>query len=595
MILQALKEYYDRKAELPREGWEIKEIPFLVLIDRRGCFVGFEDTREGEGKKRRAKRFLVPALGEKKGSGIKSNLFWENIEYMFNIPVSTESKKTLNIDRVKRQHQAFKSRIAAINGDCETLNTVRHFLDTEMAKSVRNDRLWNDVLRLNSNLLLSIVNKGPVTDDKELRCMIDASRPLCRNKGRCLLTGDEDEVVALEPPIKGVRGSNPMGASLVSVNNEITNGINSGQTPAFASFLKQQGYNSPIGRKASFAYTTALNHLLSKESYQKIQVADATTIFWSAKESSFENDAFFFFSEPPKDDPDRNTEAVKALYDSIWNGAYIVPDDNTHFYILGLSPNAARIAVRFWHVGTVQEIGMRFKQHVADLAIVHSSKLDAALPMRMLLRSIAAQGKDDNIPPNLAGELMRSILEGTPYPISLLQAAVRRMRAEQAKKNRNTGKPEPNVPYERAALIKACLNRALRYKNNKEEKEITMCLDLENTNIGYRLGRLFAVLEKIQTEANPGINTTIRDRFFGAASSTPVTVFSILMRLSNHHLSKLEKEKPGLFVIRKKLIGEIICSFTDFPTHLNLADQGRFAIGYYHQNYDLWSSKKTKP
>jgi CRISPR-associated protein Csd1 len=196
--------------------------------------------------------------------------------------------------------------------------------------------------------------------------------------------------------------------------------------------------------------------------------------------------------------------------------------------------------------------------------------------MRKLLRSIAPQEKADNIPPNLAGDTMRAILEGTPYPATLLQAAIRRNRAEQ------------NVTYPRAALIKASLNRALRFNNPKNEKEITMSLDLENTNIGYRLGRLFAALEKIQSDANPGINATIRDRFYGAASGSPVTVFGNLMRLSQHHLGKLS---GGLRVTRERLLQEIMSEIGDFPAHLDMADQGRFAIGYYHQMQDLYTKK----
>ncbi len=580
MILQALKEYYERKPELPRNGWEMKDIPFLVLLNQEGDFIGFEDTREGVGKKIRANSFLVPSLGEKKGNGIKSNLFWENIEYMFGIPVPTEAKKIPNVDRVHKQHQEFRRRITSIKGTCEVLEIVRLFLEKDCNNAIRRDKYWTEVIKLNQSLLLAIIDKGPVTNDLELRQLIDASNVISRHhRGRCLITGDYDEIVALEAPIKGVRGANSMGASLVSVNNKVKNSINAGAVPAFASFIKEQGYNSPIGKKASFAYTTALNDLLRKDSKQKLQVGDSTTIYWSEKPSVLENDMFFFFSEPPKDDPARNTEAVKALYESIWRGAYVVPEDNIRFYILGLSPNAARIAVRFWYVGTVKEMGTRFKQHVDDLSMVHSIKTKSALPMGKLLRSIAAQGDYENIPPNLAGESVRAILQGLPYPITLLQAAVRRNRAEQ------------DVLYPRAALIKACLNRSIRLNNTQNEKEITMYLDQENTNIGYLLGRLFAVLEKIQTEATPGLNATIRDRFYGAASSTPVTVFGNLMRLNNHHLSKLEKEKPGLSIVRKQLLGQILCPVKDFPPHLALADQGRFAIGYYHQTQDLWTKK----
>jgi CRISPR-associated protein Csd1 len=177
---------------------------------------------------------------------------------------------------------------------------------------------------------------------------------------------------------------------------------------------------------------------------------------------------------------------------------------------------------------------------------------------------------------------MRAILEGTPYPATLLQAAVRRNRAEQ------------EVPYPRAALIKACLNRTLRFNNPKNEKEITMSIDPANTNIGYRLGRLFAVLERVQIRAatqkgGKEPNSTIRDRYYGAASAIPVTVFGTLMRLSKHHLAKLEN--VGERINFEKLFGEIMDGFTDFPAHLDTADQGRFAIGYYHQMQDFYTKK----
>lgn len=242
--------------------------------------------------------------------------------------------------------------------------------------------------------------------------------------------------------------------------------------------------------------------------------------------------------------------------------------------MLGLGPNAARIAIRFWHVGAIAELAKAIQQHFDDVEIVRPSFDKPHLSIFRLLLTTAALNKSENIPPNLGGEVMRSIMRCVPYPNTLFQGALRRVRAER------------NVSYPQAAVFKACLNRQVRSEQNSG-KEITVSLDYANANSGYRLGRLFAVLEKIQEEANPGINATIRERFYGAASSTPVAVFSNLMKLKNHHVAKLEN--PGRKVNLERLISEIMEGVNDFPPHLSLADQGRFAIGYYHQRQALFS------
>jgi CRISPR-associated protein Csd1 len=311
-----------------------------------------------------------------------------------------------------------------------------------------------------------------------------------------------------------------------------------------------------------------------------MQVGDASTVFWSEKATQFEQQIVDFFSEPPKDDPDRNVRAVESLFRSIQTGAPPGEEEKTRFYVLGLAPNASRISIRFWIVDTVAGMSEKIRRHFADTRITHGPKDRDYLPLFRLLVSTAAQGKADNIPPNITGDTMRAILEGLAYPQTLLQGAIRRIRAEH------------EITYPRAALIKACINRATRHNPNNGEKELNMSLDETNTNIGYRLGRLFAALEKIQQEANPGINATIRDRFYGAASSTPVTVFGNLMRLKNHHLSKLEN--TGRRVNFERLIGKIMDGITDFPAHLALEDQGRFAIGYYHQMQDFFTKKTDK-
>jgi CRISPR-associated protein Csd1 len=583
MILQALKEYYDRKAadpinDMAPEGFEKKEIPFIVVIKPNGDFVNLKFTREKHDAKIIFKRFMVPR--SKIRTGAKSYettfLLWDHIGYLFGYPDSDS--------KAAKQHQTWINFLNSLPENLkvdEGVKAILLFYEKGQIASVKSHPSWGECIKIPScNMTFSLVD-----DDEPIPCrpavqayvrdsLLQSAKIenedaiTIKSFSHCLITGEYGEIAR-------THGRTP-------INKDTKSFVAFQKNSGYDSFGKAQGYNAPVCKKAEFAYTTGLNTLL-KSIQQRIKVGDATTVFWSERASPLETEAFLFFSELPKDDPDRNTEAIKAIYESIWNGTFIVPDDHTRFYVLGLSPNSARIAVRFWQVGTVGEMGTRFKQYVDDLFITHGVKAEHALPMKRLLRSIAAQGKDDNIPPNLAGEMMRTIIDGSPFPVTLLQAAIRRNRAEQ------------DVLYPRAALIKACLNRSLRFNNPNNEKEITMCLDLGNTNIGYRLGRLFAALEKIQSDANPGINATIRDRFYGAASSTPVTVFGNLLRLSNHHLSKLEKDKRGLYFIRRQLIGDIMCNIKEFPTHLSLADQGRFAIGYYHQMQDLWTKKTTNP
>lgn len=586
MILQALKDYYDRKAAdaesgIAPLGWEWKEIPFLAVMKQDGSFFDFMDTRELAGKKKVAKRYLVPSLGEAKGNGIKANLFWENIEYFFGLPAKKDSKP----DRVKAQHQAFVNKIHNVCGKdsaSSALSAVRNFVDSLDQIDVTASALWDEVMAENKVILLAVNTPHgavPVTDMPEIKDAVARynAQQSTRKQSICLVSGKIDFMKERETPIKGVEGAKTSGAQLVSVNNKINGSSNGGKAPAFSSFMKEQGANSPIGVNASLAYTTALNTLLGKDSTQKLQVGDATTVFWADKSCDFENELAGFFEEPPKDNPDALTNHVSALLKSVESGAYAEDDEPTRFFVLGLAPNAARIAVRFWHAGTVAELAGRFAAYFRDLEIAHGPKEQKHLSLRRLLVSTAVQGKSENIAPNLAGNFMRAILEGLPFPESLLQAVILRIKAER------------EVSYPRAKLIKGCLNRKLHFRTSNQERSLTVSLDKDNLNIGYRLGRLFATLEKIQEEANPGINATIRDRFYAAASSSPQTVFGNLMRLKNHHLAKLEN--AGRRVNFERQIGEIISGFQEFPAHLSLDDQGRFAIGYYHQRQDFFPKK----
>lgn len=571
MILQALYNYYQRKPDLPREGFEWKEIPFVIELSKNGSVIQIEDTRTTDGKKKRAKSYLVPQA-VKKASNIASNLLWGNLEYVSGLPDEkklaerkSKGKEGDYRQRLKEMQAAFVEAIKGLPQEAHTDEGVRavlKFIDHGGAIDLkRYEETWKEISSINPNMTFRLQG------DTELVCQrpavvqgITQAASVHDVDGICLVTGERTKIERLHPSITGVWGAQTSGANIVAVND--------GESPAFASYGKHQGYNSPVGKRAAFAYTTALKHLLARESRQRLQVGDASTVFWAERPSPLEDQFADIFAEPPKDDPARNARALRALYEAPRQGVAPVKDNQTRFFVLGLGPNAARIAIRFWHVGTVADLAKNIQQHFDDLQIVRPTFEKPQLSVFRLLLATAAQSKSENIPPNLGGNVMRSIIEGLPYPNTLLQGALRRVR---------TGR---DVTYPQASIIKACINRQPR-SEQPAEKEITVSLDQTNINPGYRLGRLFAVLEKIQEEANPGINATIRERFYGAASSTPITVFPNLMKLKNHHLAKLEN--PGRKVNLERIISEIVDRVSDFPSHLNLADQGRFAIGYYHQ------------
>ncbi|MDQ6960969.1 MAG: type I-C CRISPR-associated protein Cas8c/Csd1 [Mariprofundaceae bacterium] len=589
MILQALNAYYDRKSksspnELAPIGFELKEIPFIFEINQDGDLIQIEDTREGSGKKKRARAYLVPQ-GVKKTSGIAANLLWDNAEYVLGIDTKSEhfpfygcfcdacdlirkdlSKRQMRVDD---QHIFFWDKAANelghLNNDCG-LEAVQAFFEKLDLKQLSEFLHWKEIKKTNPNISFRLHGQHDLVcqSHQVIAAVQEKSLEGGGEKQHCLITGDHHEVERLHPSIKGVWGAQSSGANIVSFNLD-----------ASESFGKKQGGNAPISKQAVFAYTTALNHLLRQDSPQRMQIGDTSTIFWAEEMTDFEQALPNMFGEPNQDDPDRNFRAVEQLFKSIHNGRYTGDDKNNRFYVLGLAPNAARIAIRFWSVSTVAELAEHIAKHFDDTKIVHSPKEMAYLPLFRLLVSTASLGKAENIPPNLAGETMRAILAGEPYPQTLLGAAVRRIKAEQ------------HISYPRVALIKACLNR----QKESTEEDIHVSLDENNTNTAYQLGRFFAVLEKIQEEANPGLNATIRDRYYGSASSSPVTVFSTLIKLSKHHLAKLSK---GRAINIERLIGEIMTSIQDFPAHLTIADQGRFAIGYYHQRQELFTKKENK-
>lgn len=599
MILHALYRYYQRKKDnLPPYGFQIKEIPFLIALKPDGQFHGLEDTRQSNKQKRlEAHAYKVPKERERTGSNAwqKANLLWDHYGFVLGHPASDTPKDK---EKALKQFGTFRKVVADLataHPKDRDLVAIHNFYEQGHYKEVQHAAKWPDCAKIKGcNLTFKIVgDEGTITDNPNIQSMAaayyeqekqeedegeDENTPTADVTAFCLISDEVGQIARTHPrtPIRNAKTN----AKLVSFQRHM----------GFDSYGKEQGANAPIGKRAAFAYTTALNHLLG--SPQFLQIGDASTIFWAAADSRMESLLAQFFDEPPQDNPDQGTNAVKELFEAPLAGAPAIYDDGTRFYVLGLAPNAARIAVRFWHVATVGELADHIRQHFGDLDIVRPQYVERPfLSLKALLLAVSPLGDLNKLPPKLAGDFMKAILDGTSYPQTLLQAALRRIHAEQAKKDEKTGKHRDHVPYARAALIKAWLNRLTR--NTGQNEEITVSLDENNINIGYRLGRLFAVLEKVQAEANPGLNTTIRDSYFGAASSTPSAVFPSLMRRNQHHMTKLRKEKPGLYVTRDKDIQTICNDGIDgelgFTPILSLADQGRFVIGYYQQRQDLFT------
>ncbi len=577
MILQVLYDYYQRKKDtLPQEGFELKEIKFLIVIDNHGKFVDLQDIREN----RKGKHYLLPKSIGRSGSNSWQTAFllWDHTGYVLAHPKS-ESKES--IEMANKQHSTFLKKINDLPVDVlkdDGVQAVLLFYSTNQLDEVKNHAAWNDcakipgcniTFKLDGEISLipqrdsiseyqKLIIKSDVTQDDEKQII-----------ETCLITGNREPIARLHTSTS-IIGSKS-NAKLVSFQ----------KSSGFDSYGKEQAFNAPISVRAEAAYSTALKHLIGSPTNKKI-IADTTVLFWSEKTTETINAEEIFswalaMQKPTEDNPDRSVEIIKTLYDAVYTGQ-LPREKNNHFYVLGLAPNAARISVRFWKAPSIEKFGKNIIQHFEDFKIIHGPKEPEYLNLYQILSSTVLQYKMENVPPNLAGKVIECIIDGTPYPNTLLQQCIRRIRAEQ------------NVNRARAAILKAYINRINRNKK-LNIKEIAMALDLSNINVGYRIGRLFAVLEKIQEEASPGINTTIKDRFYGSASSSPVAVFSQLLKLKNHHIPKIAIGRKIYF---EKLIGEIMSELVSFPANLTLNEQAYFSVGYYHQRQDFFVSKASK-
>ncbi len=597
MILQALAHYYDRlqtdsSVKIAPLGFEQKKIDFLILLTEEGALSALWDLREGTGKKKAGRITQVPK-SVKRTVGVAANLLWDTAPYALGHLLRSDKKaklvyrgkgaaKQLDLTqskkelakmkaRVPKQQMAFIEKIETTFAGCDdvAIQSLLAFLHPAEFGVLFAHPLWPEVEENGGNLTFAMEGGELICQRAAVvQAIIDRAKPASGGPV-CSVTGRRDELAELHTAIKGVWGAQSSGANIVSFN-----------LSSVCSYGKKQGHNAPVGKQAEFAYTTALNYLLASDR-QRMQVGDASTVFWAKDPADFEQTFISYFEQPVKGEEAVKYDQIRGLLAAVHSG---VPaeEELRPFYVLGLAPNAARISIRFWYEGNLKQIKERVAEFFADLDVVKSPRDPEFLSLLQLLSSTATEGKIDHLPPNVAGDFARAVFMGGNYPRTLLANAVRRCKAEQ------------RVTFARVSIIKACLIRNAQFlKSNNQE--VSVALDKTYEDMGYVLGRLFAVLERIQEKAQPGINKTIRDTYFGAATSSPQITFKRLNELSMHHLAKIRNGGKSI-VWYERLKQEVygLIPPSGIRNQFSLEEQARFAVGYYHQRQDFFTIKETE-
>ena len=567
MILKALYDYYKRCDNLPAKGMEEKEIGFLIVLSPDGQFLRFEDCRIG---KDHARIYLVKKHVGRSSAAV-ANYLYDNSAYVLGYSEKGNGKEQLYLDTFKAKVESIADTFPE-NRDVTAIRTFYHNSREKILDLVSKDILWEDIKKNLSKKYstFSFRIEGDLKIVAEKRELLQLEE--CNDKAEaddiCLVSGKHGPSVETTTATM-IPGSQAI-AKLVSFQ------VNSG----YDSYGKTKCKNAPISEEAEFAYTTALNSMLQKGSRNKFMLGTRTFVFWASNnnEASMETEESLFellgFSEEANDDPNANLMKVRKVFESIYSGTMKTGLDDK-FYILGLAPNSARIAVVYWSETTLKDFAEKILRHFSDMEI-HDTRKDKKpyMGIREIISSVTLGGKMSDATPNLPEAVVKSIFQGLPYPQTLYSACLRRIRAEQ------------KLTITRAAIIKAYLNR-----QSNNNKKIDIMLDKDNNNQGYLCGRLFAVLDKIQEDANN--ISSIRERYMNAASATPSAVFATILNLSVHHSEKLDEGRRIYFEkIKQEILDKV--SADGFPTHLDLQDQGRFFVGYYHQRQDFFTSKKEQ-
>lgn len=586
-VLQALVQQYDRLAargEVPTFGFSREGISYAVELSSNGEFVDVTPLLDTSDKTPRPSLHEVPQR-VKRASGIEPNFLWDKTAYTFGVKRDKSKQRILAVQE-QTAFREFHERLLR-NVNDKGLEALLAFLSGWRAERFAELPGADDLLDTNVVFRLQgeqeFIHERPVAKECWLKHL--DQKASAGDQAVCLVSGEQAPVARLHPAVKGVRGAKTSGGSVVSFNCR-----------SFESFNKSQGANAPVSERVAFAYTASLNKLLELGSRNRIQVGDATTIFWAEaageeQDASAAEELFALLAEPPTDAEEEAKVADRLK--AIGKGRPLAEFDpklheDTRFFVLGLAPAAARIHVRYWHVDTIGEIARRVSEHWLDLMFEPSPTRTRPSANR-LLRETALLGKYENIPPMLGGALMRSILHGYNYPRSLLAAVVMRIRAG------------GQLSGLQAAIAKACIRRAERLRDpNKNKEDRLVSLDVNSESAAYNLGRLFAAYAYAERSLADR-NATIRDKYMGAASATPRRVFPILMRGYENNRAGLAKaggQRRGAGKRADQAVGQIMERLPggdELPTTLSLEDQARFFVGYYHQERVFFTKSESDP
>lgn len=599
MILTALVHLYEelcKQGKIQAEGWGIAKVTHRILLDKEGHLCGIISARKKV--QRGEKEIEVPCemcvpLPVTRSSGVKANFLCDNSSYFLAVDAKGKVQRTIQcFEEAKKLHHRVLEHCHS-----PVAKAILHFFDTWGSDKAGKDSSIQENLEdiiAGRNFVFQVDGVDAIEDEEIRRSWENfqgtsqAGKDSISLTGQCLITGAENQKIALlHPKIKGVHGAKTMDRNLVSFNE-----------PSFCSYGKdkKQGENSPISEHAAFAYGTALNQLLADQRHTQV-IGDTTIVYWSEHGISACQDFMMSFlgNHAGIDDHTLDT-IVTHMRDGLpvdLEGVEISPDEP--FYILGLAPNAARISVRLFLRNTFCKLVTNLSLHQERMKLDGPSWEKQNIPLWKTLKATAnPNGKEQVASPLLAGSLFRAVLQNTKYPASAFQNILLRIFADQDKAADGGRSAVEKISHTKAAFIKAYL-----LKNGKEhwEGKLQMALNENCNDVSYVLGRMFSLLENIQQGANPGINTTIKERYFNSACATPASVFPILLKLANTHLSKLDGGKAVYF---KKKMGALMDKIMmpdegiPFPARLTSEEQGVFILGYYQETQARYKGKEEE-